>query len=149
MTRSLTSPQDAALQAGQVPGVIFVQINFNTPLYVCNLPYAFTWNGQTWLGVGNLGSIEPIREQAQLEAIGVSLTISGVPSDMISTALSEQYQGKQCQIWYCPLDDNTQLISTPVRIFFNDQDQQARFPGDMGLQYVAEMVNKSLIWGRA
>lgn len=31
---------------------------------------------------------------------------------------------------------------------YNDADQQAQYPGDLGLQYVEQMVSKDLIWGR-
>jgi hypothetical protein len=30
----------------------------------------------------------------------------------------------------------------------HDADQQAEYPGDLGLQYVEQMVSKDLIWGR-
>ena len=32
---------------------------------------------------------------------------------------------------------------------YNDADQQAEYPGDLGLQFVEQMVEKQLIWGRA
>jgi len=31
---------------------------------------------------------------------------------------------------------------------YNDADQQAEYSGDLGLQYVEQMVSKDLIWGR-
>jgi hypothetical protein len=31
---------------------------------------------------------------------------------------------------------------------YNDADQQAEYPGDLGLQFVEQMVEKQLIWGR-
>lgn len=31
---------------------------------------------------------------------------------------------------------------------YNNEDQQSRYPGDRGFEYVAQMVEKSLIWGR-
>ena len=31
---------------------------------------------------------------------------------------------------------------------YNDADQQAAYPGDLGLQFVERMVEKELIWGR-
>jgi hypothetical protein len=36
---------------------------------------------------------------------------------------------------------------TPKTRRVNDADQQKLYPGDLGLQYVAEMVNKTLVWG--
>jgi hypothetical protein len=31
---------------------------------------------------------------------------------------------------------------------FNHEDQQAVYPGDLGLEYVAKMVEKPIVWGR-
>jgi len=31
---------------------------------------------------------------------------------------------------------------------YNDADQQAEYPGDLGLQFVEQMVEKELVWGR-
>ena len=32
---------------------------------------------------------------------------------------------------------------------YNDADQQAEYPGDLGFQFVEQMVEKQLLWGRA
>lgn len=184
MTRT-DAGQTSALSsaAPNFSGVAFVQLNFVQPLYLSTLPYSFVWNGITWIGAGNLGSISSIGENTDLQAQGVSLTLAGIDPGLISIALSEQYQGKQCQIWFCPLDANGQLIGNPIRIFngrvdtmnieagssatitlsaesalvdffrvrasrFNDAEQQTRFPGDLGLSYVAQVVEKEIQWGR-
>lgn len=183
MTR-VDSSQSAALVAPHMSGVAFVQVNLTDILYLSTLPYSFQWNGHTWIGAGNLGSISSVGENTDLQAQGVNLTLSGVDPSLIASALGEQYQGKQTQIWFCPLDANGQLIGTPIRIFngradtmsievaltaaitlaaesslvdffrvrssrFNDEDQQAKFPGDLGFQYVAQMVEKQIVWGYA
>lgn len=37
----------------------------------------------------------------------------------------------------------------PAVYRYTNETQQARFPGDKGLEYVAQMVEKELLWGRA
>lgn len=182
MNRAIDASSVAAVTAGHVPYLYFVQLDFSQPLRVCSAGYNVDWNGSTWLGIGMLGSIEPIQEQASLEAIGVRLTLAGVPSEFIAITLGEQYQGKPCQIWFVPLRDDLQLAAQPVRIFagrmdtmgtevgdtatitlsaesrmvswdkarvrrYNNEDQQSRYPGDRGFEFVAQMVEKQLIWG--
>lgn len=120
--RSISPPQDAALQAPHVPGLCLVQLDFSQTLRLCNLGYNFSWNGYEWTGLGTFGSVEPVQEDAALEAKGVNLTLSGIPSDLIATALGEQYQGKRVQIWYAPLDDGLQIIGAPVRVFYGRID---------------------------
>ncbi|URF02964.1 hypothetical protein [Cupriavidus campinensis] len=183
MTRALDGSTVAAVTASHIPYLFFVQMDFSQPLRVCSAAYDITWNGYTWLGLGTLGSIEPIQEQATLEAIGVRLTLAGVPSDLIAIVLGEQYQGRSCQIWYAPLREDLQLAVQPVRLFsgrldtmdtevgetatitvsaesrmvswdkarvsrYNNEDQQSRYPGDKGFEFVPQMVEKNLTWGR-
>lgn len=183
MNRGIDSGTAAAIRAGHVPYLFFVQLDFSTPLRVCSAAYDIVWNGYTWLGLGMLGGMEPIEEQASLEATGVRLTLTGVPSDMVALSLAEQYQGKPCQIWFAPLREDMQLAVQPSKLFsgrmdtmdtevgetatitvtaesrmvswdkarvrrYNNEDQQSRYPGDRGFEYVAQMVEKNLIWGR-
>ena len=185
MTHALDTNQAAALAAGHIEGIAFVQLDFTTTLRLSTLPYNFSWNGSTWIGTGTLGAISAIGENVDLQAQGVSLSLSGISPSLISTALGEQYQGKACQIWFCPLNPDTgQLIGTPIRIFsgridtmdievgekatltlqaegklidffrprvsrYTDAEQQLRYPGDLGLQYVNSLIDVEIAWGRA
>lgn len=191
MTRSITAGVQTAFDSSNVPMIQLVELNFGTGyLRACNAPYAFTWNGNTYLGLGVLGAIEAIKESANLEANGVGLKLSGVPldgdgdSEVIALALADVYQGRSCVIRAAPLDSEYRIIDTPVIVFsgrmdtmeidlgatavvtltaesrladmdrarvrhFNDADQQAEYPGDVGLQFAEQMVNKQIVWGRA
>lgn len=130
MTRAIDGSTAGALAAGHVPYLFFVQLDFTQPLRVCSAGYNVDWNGFSWLGLGALGAIDPIQEQASLEAIGVRLTLSGVPSEMIAIALAEQYQGKSCQIWFAPLREDLQLLSQPIRLFAGRMDTMDAEVGD-------------------
>ena len=184
MNRSMDAITASAVTAWHVPYVYFVKMDFpSAALCVCSAGYDMQWNGLTWLGLGMLGSIDAIQEQASLEAIGLRLTLSGGPTDVIEITLAEQYQGKPCQVWLAPLREDMQLLSDPVRVFsgrmdvpdievgdtatitvavesrmvswerakvrrYNNEDQQSRYPGDRGFEFVAQMVEKNLSWGR-
>lgn len=185
MRTDIDAAQLAALDAGHFVGVAFVQMDFATPVRLSSLPYDFPWNGYSWKGAGNLGSISAIGENVDLQAAGVSLTLAGLDPSFISTALAENYQGRPLQIWFCPLNTDTgQLIGAPIRIYagrldtmeidagetaaitvhgegrlidffrprisrFTDAEQQARAPGDLGLQYVNTLQDATILWGRA
>ncbi|WP_454757002.1 hypothetical protein [Cupriavidus campinensis] len=184
MTRNIDSATVAAVTAPHVPYLHLVQLDFvSAPLRLCTAGYDVAWNGELWLGVGMVGSIDQIQEQATLEATGVSMTISGVPSELVSATLNEQYQGRPCRIWVAPLRDDLQIVSQPVRLFsgrmdtmdvevgstatitvtaesrmvswdkarvrrYNNEDQQSKYPTDRGFEYVSQMVEKELLWGR-
>ncbi len=115
MTRSLTGPQTSAVQAGTVGLLIFVEMLFDSgTLRVCSAGYDFAWGGNTWVGVGQLGAVEPVREAETGEVSGLAFSLSGVPSTHISIAMNEAYQGRTVRVYVGLLDANYALIGTPV-----------------------------------
>ena len=81
MSRSISAAVEAAVESANVALVLFVELDFQSGfLRVCNAPYTISWNGYDWLGIGHLGGIDPIPESTGLEAAGVALRLSGVPS---------------------------------------------------------------------
>ena len=58
------------------------------------------YEGDSYFGTGNLLDISAVEETVEMAARGATLTLSGVPSDVLSLALSEQYQGRQARIHF-------------------------------------------------
>lgn len=139
MSRDIGSAFTAAVEAANVPLIAFVELDFGSgAVRVTNAPYTFSWNGHDWLGLGTLGSIEPIEEGAGLEARGVGLRLAGVPvsndehPEMIGIALDEHYQGRDCRIWVAVLDDQYRIIGDPKLIFLGRMDHMDITVGDVG-----------------
>lgn len=123
MSRTLTAPVDSALAAGHVPLVLFVELDFAAQfLRLNNSAVNIDWNGSTWLGVGRLGSIEPIEEGLDLMARGVALSLTGVDPAMVSLSLATQYQGRGCKIWLAPLTAGHAPLADPVLAFWGRMD---------------------------
>ena len=59
-----------------------------------------TYQQKEYFGVGTLLEISAIEETAEIAARGASITLSGIPSSVISLALSEPYQGRGCNIYF-------------------------------------------------
>jgi hypothetical protein len=59
-----------------------------------------TYKQKEYFGVGTLLEISAIEETAEIAARGASITLSGIPSSVISLALSEPYQGRGCNIYF-------------------------------------------------
>jgi hypothetical protein len=79
MSRNLDPTLAASLSAGVIQPVLFVQITFNSGTeYVWSGIGDFDFNGHTFSGVGNLGSIGPIAEGSSVKADGTSVTLSGI-----------------------------------------------------------------------
>jgi len=54
----------------------------------------------TYSGVGTMLDIGQIDETAEMSASGATVTLSGIPSSMLSLALDEQYQGRVATIMF-------------------------------------------------
>lgn len=81
-----------------------------------------TWNSLTWTGTGTFGGISTIEEAKGIEAPGVQLSLSGVPSAMLALALTDTYQGRSVKVWQALFDASSVLIADPVLVFSGYMD---------------------------
>lgn len=77
-----------------------------------------TWNGQTWAGVGTLAGIGAVEESTDVSARGLQISLSAIPTEVLSLALSEHCQGRPAKVWLALFDLTTgAIIADPVQIF--------------------------------
>jgi hypothetical protein len=185
MSRSLATANLNAVIDDTVYPVLFFEADFSSGFIRChNLIGTITWNGYDWLGVGVLGGISAIEETGELGRKTVTYTLTGLPNDLISVVLGEQYQGRAANLYIGFLDKVTGvLVSNPYLLDkgrmdttaieegdtlsitltvenvmsawqrpqirrYNNIAQQARFPNDLGLEFVSQAANKEIFWGR-
>jgi hypothetical protein len=79
-------------------------------------------DSEEFLGVGTLGSIGTIKETTQTQATGLTITLSGIPSDLIAVAIKEEYQGRKCSVYLGCLTEEHTVISEPYKIFIGKID---------------------------
>jgi len=117
--RDLTPTVEAAIEEPHVPYLIFVELDWPSgTVRVCNAPNTFPWNGFDWLGVGNLGGIDVIKEGAELQMYGIEMQLSGVNTALVQKALAEHYQGRAAKCWFAPLDPSTYVpLADPIGPF--------------------------------
>jgi hypothetical protein len=137
-------------------------------------------NGEDYIGAGTLLGISEIEETAEIAAAGATLTLSGIPAELLSLALSEPYQNRRCIIYFgiagseadmailfigtmdrMDIEEGSEtstirlavenrlldLERARVRRYTNN-DQQSRFSGDRGLEFVETIQDRELFWGR-
>lgn len=75
-----------------------------------------SWNGYTWTGTGTLISISPIQETAETSANGATVTLNGLPLEMISLALGECKQGASGFVYLGFLSNNS-VVADPILLF--------------------------------
>lgn len=115
MSRDLTAGAITASQAEVVRPVNMVELDFSGGFVRANsTPMTISYDGNDYLGVGNLGSIAIVEEGTDLKARGIRLGLTGIPPAMVSLTMNEYYQGRSCKIYLGLLDSDHVLIADPV-----------------------------------
>ncbi len=185
MSRSLTTGMQSAVIADLVRPITLVQCAFDSGnLNLWSGIGDLTVDSVDYVGAGSLLSIGEIAETSELSANGITVTLSGVTSPLLSKARDEDYQGRELKVLLGAMDAANGVISDPVIVFsgfmdtmvINDggetatiqvtvenrliefertrvrrytaEDQKIDYPTDKGLEFVAEMAEKEIIWGR-
>lgn len=114
----------AAIQSGYVRPAIFVEIHFvSGPAYVWTGVGSITWDGKTWLGVGQFGSLSTIEEGATVHARGITLTLSGVDLGLLSDVMTDYKQGLPAMVYFGVRDGAGALIPDPITSWSGRTDQ--------------------------
>jgi hypothetical protein len=116
MARTLTSQQIAEITAQNMRPAIFVQAQFvSGTVYLWSGIGSIVWpvGGPTWTGVGTFGGISVISETSDVAAVGVKLTLSGIPTTILGQALDEVRQGAPVIIYQGFLTTAGGVVSNP------------------------------------
>lgn len=118
MARDLTANVITEVDSRAVEPILFVEMDFSGGyVRVWNGVGDLSWDSKTWNGVGWLGQVSSVSETTKVEAQGAHLTLSGIPSTLISTALGQNYQGRSCNIWLGFVDSDGAVIADPIGPF--------------------------------
>lgn len=129
--KTLTTALSNSLAGDHVTTVAFVELQFASGTHrYCTAGQTIAWNGNDWLGVGAIASIEAIKETEGLQATGLKMMLSGVPTSLISLALGEAVQGKTAKMWVAGIDTTGAVAADPVleyqgrvdTLFINDSE---------------------------
>lgn len=129
--RDLTTAAANALDADIVSMALLVQMDLTETMRLNHSRLDLEIDGHTWYGLHGLGRIEALKETAA-EAPKIAFELSGVPSDMISLALSEPVQGKSVEIKVALFNRNTGELLDTSRIFLGALDVMTITDGKSG-----------------
>ncbi len=184
MARGYSADNQTALASDVVRPVNLVKLEFDSgPIYYSDSDRDIDFGGNTYLGTGTLAGFSAIEEGVELQTYSITLSLSGIPSSVITLALSENFQNRFCTLYTGFLNDSYVLIANPVETFkgrinqmnvesgdtctvalsvesrlvdwerarvrrYNNADQQVEYESDKGFEFVPQMVEKELVWGR-
>jgi hypothetical protein len=189
MARSITTAFNNAVTSQVVRPLLACELEFSTG----TLRF---WNGygdltmtaggssNTFTGLGDLMNVSAISESDQVEAVGASLSLTGIKSSLISAALSANYTNRNASIFLGLFDTNKSVIADVYTLFkgkmdimkidegpesativlnlenrlivldrakerrYTHEDQQLSFAGDLGFEFVPDLQDKEIIWGK-
>ena len=100
------------------------------------------WTGQgklvlpdetEWFGLGQLLDISSIEETSEMAVKGATISLSGIPSNLLSLALSEPYQGRVAKIYFGTLSSGNILLESGSYILLQDGSRIEVETGERGL----------------
>lgn len=99
-----------------VEPVFFTMIDFvGEPVFIHSSVGVLTWGGEDWYGLGALGSIETVRDQAGLSPTRVRLVLSAVTAEYLNSSLNENTWGRLAEI-YLGVWDGESLKRDPTML---------------------------------
>ncbi|MNV17475.1 hypothetical protein D3C71_1082640 [compost metagenome] len=127
MTVTTNSGFQATANAGAYGELALVELQLRSgTARFTNWPLSVQVMGETWQGVGNLGSIGELHESEDGAAEKLTLTLSPVDIGTRALALGDpaDYQDRRVRVWIAMLDANTlQITGAPVLRFVGVMDQ--------------------------
>lgn len=92
---------DAKLSKGTLYPVLLAEIDWPGGMVRVWTGYgSLSWNSQTWLGTGDLGSVSAVQESSDGTANGLTLTLNGIKAANIVEILSNSVQGKSAKLYF-------------------------------------------------
>ena len=120
MTRSIGSNFSTALSSDQIRPFLAVSIAFDPSLRLWTGYHNITIDSSTYIGSGNLLEISNIQESSEVKATGISVSLSGLDSSILSSALTENVQGTNVEVYFGVLETSSNaesVIDTPYKFF--------------------------------
>jgi len=120
-TRDVSTSVKARLEDDVVYPFFAVELQFDTsPLYLWTGLGTLVYEGISYTGTGTLIDVSSIEETTEIAAKGATLTLSGIPTEVISLALQTPYQGRVCKIYFGTFSKGNLLKEDGAYILLED-----------------------------
>jgi hypothetical protein len=123
MARGITALLLAEIVASKMSPIVFFEGEFSSGwIRVWSGPGTLTWDGKDWSGVGDFMSVSPMSETGTVSATGITVGLSGIPSDLISVVYNEARQGKIGKVYIGAFDSTGAIVADPYMAFAGKLD---------------------------
>ncbi|RZL39858.1 MAG: hypothetical protein EOP35_02565 [Rubrivivax sp.] len=98
-----------------------IELQLDTPVYISTAPVDIDYGGNTYIG-GRQVSVDVVKS-ASGTVDKITASLSGVPSEYISLALSTDIIGKRMNVYTAFLDPDTHALAWVDRVWTGQLDQ--------------------------
>jgi len=123
MSRDLTADTIAEINKNSVYPFFAVELLFDAGQILrmwTGQGTLFLPDGTEWIGAGTLLGISRVEETSEMAVKGATITLTGVPSEVIALALVQPYQGRQCKIYFGAFTEAAIIQQTGAYILLQD-----------------------------
>ncbi len=116
--RTITAAVQTELAKAQIHPILLAEFEFvSQTLRLWSGAGDITWNGETWSGTGDFGTVTSVEETIALEAKGLDFRLDGIPAEVVSTVFGETYRGRPARLWLGFLDSARNVLADPIGPF--------------------------------
>lgn len=110
MLQPFSSEMQSHLSRDSVRLAYFVELDLNPQALIHSGVGEITHKGKTYVGVGNLGSVDSVRQSGEMESNAVRLSLSGLDNGLLDLALTGKFILKNCRIYLGALDEDNKTV---------------------------------------
>ena len=127
MARDITTAFKNAIEGAVVKPIIGIELEFSDGTLrfwngYGNLTMTAGGSSKTFNGAGDMLGVSEIEESSTLSMSGVTLTLAGIKSSIISTALGANYTNRKGAIYLGLFDTSNNVIADVYTIFKGNMD---------------------------
>ena len=189
MARDITSAFNTAITSKVVRPIIGIELEFSDgTLRMWNgygdLTMTAGGSSKVFTGAGDMLGLTGVEESSTLSMSGVTLSLAGIKSSLISTALSALYTNRNGAIYMGLFDASKNIVADVYTLFkgkmdvlniqegsetavitlklesrlitfeksanrmYTFEDQKIDFPNDLGFEFIPDLQDKEIIWGK-
>lgn len=137
MSRNTPSLLKTEFSSENLSTLLLIRIDFSSGIQryhsgVHSVYYDEGSGPEEYLGVGNLGAVDPIEESMENQAHGINVTLSGIDTTQLNLVVEEDYQGRPVDLFVAHYDIEAAAIVEAQNIFTGGIDTIAISKGVKG-----------------
>lgn len=146
MARELDADYITEIESDRLRPCFLFQAEFQSSILRLWSGYGdLSWDGETYFGNGWFTGFSGIGESRDIKATNLTISLTGVPSSIVSLVLAEALQNKLGYLWLAFLDEAGDLIEDPYLLFEGKLDTADLDDGpdtsNVTLTYETELID--------